>query len=81
MCENVTKTEFAKFTSDLINEIKGLGISVQTTKRLIKAREVREILNCSSSTLLNYRSTGILHPIKVGGTFYYDLQQIKNLLQ
>jgi len=79
--ENMTKNELTKFMTGLINEITELLLKSQPGKRFIKSREARELLNCSNSTLLNYRATGILHPNKIGGTFYYDLQEIKNLLQ
>lgn len=41
-------------------------------KEFLTAKEVKEILRCSDSTLSNYRNNNILSAKKVGGRFYYS---------
>ena len=82
MTENyVTEDELQQLKAELILEIKEHATPLQASKRFIKAKQAKEFLDCSSGTLFNYRTTGILNPKKVGGTFYYDSEEVKNLLQ
>lgn len=38
----------------------------------MKSAEVKQVLNCSDSTLKNYRDKNVVKWKKVGGTFYYS---------
>ena len=49
-------------------------------KEFLTAKEVKEILRCSDSTLSNYRNSNILSAKKVGGRFYYSQMDLNKLL-
>jgi len=47
---------------------------------VMKSSEVKKILKCSDSTIHNLRKQQILIANKIGGTYYYSSQQIKEML-
>ena len=80
--EVITRSDFQLLKDELIAELKALfSPSDQGQKAWLKSNEVRKLLSCSHGTLQNLRIKGILTPNKIGGVWYYQTEQISNLLQ
>ena len=79
----VTKEDLLEFKIDLLNEIKKILQSGETTysKKWLKSKEVIKLLNISSGTLQTLRINGTLTYTKIGGTFYYENTDIEKLLK
>jgi hypothetical protein len=76
----LTKEDLQQFKKELLSELfKSLAIT-QPQKKWLKSNEVKTILACSSGTLQNLRINGTLNPTKIGGTWYFDSEQVNNLL-
>ena len=76
----ITKEDLEKFKSDIIEEVKRLIQPSSETKQLLKSCDVRKILGCSPGTLQNLRITNQLPFSKIGGTIYYKLNDVNNLI-
>jgi hypothetical protein len=79
----ITTEDLLEFKIDLLDEIKKI-IQSQTstqTKKWLKSTEVRKLLNISPGTLQNLRINGTLSYTKIGGTIYYENQDIDKLLE
>jgi uncharacterized membrane-anchored protein YjiN (DUF445 family) len=79
----ITTEDLLEFKIDLLDEIKKI-IQSQTstqTKKWLKSTEVRKLLNISAGTLQNLRINGTLSYTKIGGTIYYENQDIDKLLE
>jgi hypothetical protein len=50
------------------------------SKKWLKSKEVRELLQISSGTLQNLRVRGVLEFTRIGGTLFYDAAVIGRLL-
>lgn len=80
--EVITKEDLQDFKKELLEDIKSLFHSKTSgQKQWLRSAEVRELLNISSGTLQNLRINGTLRYSKVGGTIYYDFQDIEKLMQ
>lgn len=80
--EVLTKEDLEDFKKELLEDIKSLFHSKSSgQKQWLRSSEVRELLNISSGTLQNLRINGTLRYSKVGGTIYYDFQDIAKLMQ
>jgi hypothetical protein len=80
--EIVTKEDLQLFRMQLLDDIKRMFSSkenVKEVKEWLKSSEVRKLLNASPGTLQNLRIGGQLHPIKIGGSWYYSLAEINSL--
>lgn len=79
----VTKEDLQEFKTDLLNDIKKLLHSGETTsnKKWLKSKEVIQLLKISPGTLQTLRSNGNLTYTKIGGTFYYENTDIDKLLK
>lgn len=78
----LTKADLDQFKQDVINEIKSLlQNSKQEKARWLKNAEVKQMLKMSHSTLQSLRANGTLTFTKVGGTIYYDAEEINKLLE
>ncbi|MDV7187632.1 helix-turn-helix domain-containing protein [Lutibacter sp. TH_r2] len=49
--------------------------------RLLDNADVKQLFKISDKTLTNWKNEGILNPSKIGGTIYYELDDIKNTVQ
>lgn len=79
--EVITKEDLQAFRNDLINDIETLfSKNIQQPTEWLKAAAVRKLLKISPGTLLTLRATGKLHYSKIGGTYYYRLQDIQRML-
>lgn len=79
----ITTEDLWEFKMELLDDIKKLlsNKSGQLTKKWIKSPEVRELLDISPGTLQTLRINGTLPYTKMGGTLYYDYQEIIQVLQ
>ncbi|HQQ95773.1 MAG TPA: helix-turn-helix domain-containing protein [Cyclobacteriaceae bacterium] len=71
------------FKDNLIQEIKNLLANATTApaKKWLKSSEVKKLLGISTGTLQNLRINGTLSYSKIGGTAYYDYDEIAKLLK
>jgi hypothetical protein len=76
-----TKQDLETMKAELIQEIKQMLDNQPKIKKWLKSNEVKEILNCSDSTLQNLRINGTLEYSRVGGTVYYPYDAILKLLE
>jgi predicted DNA-binding transcriptional regulator AlpA len=75
--ELVTITDLEIFKTQLIREIKSLfSKNGRPIKRWLKSNEVRDILGVSHGTLQTMRNSGEIPFTKMGGTLYYDQDEI-----
>ena len=66
----------------LISDLKeSIGSNTNEMTDWIRSAEVQDMLNCSSSTLQNFRAKNILPYTKLGGTLYYDRSEIERILK
>lgn len=78
----VTQEDLQEFRFLLLNDLKDiLQTKMQPTKKWLRSSEVRELLNISPGTLQNLRINRTLSFTKIGGTIYYDYQDIEKLLK
>src|SRR5687768_1493986 len=79
----LTIDDLADFKRQLIFEIKTLlkEQGGQPTKKWLKSKEVRKLLNISPGTLQNLRVKGTLPFTRVGGVIYHDSEDIQQMLQ
>lgn len=80
--ELVTKNDLQEFRLQLLNDLRKVlsGQPQATEKTWLKSSEVRKLLKISPNTLQTLRTTGKLHPNKVGGLLYYSQEEIYALL-
>lgn len=79
----MTVEDFKEFKIELLEQIKKIVESQNTAsiKKWLKSTEVRKLLNISPGTLQNLRINGTLAYTKIGGTIYYENQDINKLLE
>ena len=73
-----TKDDLKEVEKKIIEKINQLGSKEE--KRFLRSSEVLELLNISASSLQNLRVNGILPFTKLGGSIYYDRNQIYKIL-
>jgi hypothetical protein len=81
--EIVTKADLQELKVELLESIRTLLSTKETptARPWLKSAEVRTLLSCSPGTLQNLRITQALTPTKIGGTWYYESQQVYDLLK
>ena len=80
--ELITKEDLKTFKAELLTDIKQLLQPGQgQSKQWLKSHDVRKLLNISPGTLQNLRVNGTLRFTKVGGMFYYKLEDIQKVLE
>ena len=78
----ITSDDLREFKLELLDEIRVI-IKEQksnTSKQWLKSAEVRKLLNISPGTLQTLRINGTLPFTKIGGTNYYNVSDIDELL-
>jgi hypothetical protein len=79
----VTMEELQQFKTEFIREMRSLIIDnkpTQTTEWL-RSIEVRKMLNISPGTLQNLRVSGTVPFKKIGGSMYYNKQEIEKMMK
>ena len=80
--EVLTKEDLNQFKTELFAEISQLLVATpQNKQKWLKSKEVLELLTISPGTLQNLRINGTLTFTKIGGTIYYDQEDINKLLE
>jgi hypothetical protein len=81
--EIVTTDDLREFKNELLDEMKKIlhEHHGQPGKKWLKSYEVRELLGISQGTLQNLRSNGTLSYTKIGGVMFYDIENIKKMLE
>ncbi|NDV15777.1 helix-turn-helix domain-containing protein [Muricauda sp. TY007] len=79
----VTTEDLMEFKLELLDDIKQLlqNHNGHPLKKWLKSPEVMKLLGISSGTLQNLRINGTLPYTKVGGTLYYDYEDIAQLME
>jgi hypothetical protein len=79
----ITTEDLYEFKIELLQEIKKMFQSAESNnnKKWLKSKEVIKLLNISPGTLQNLRINGTLTYTKIGGTIYYENQDIDKLLE
>jgi len=82
--EIVTKEDLQHFRITLLNDLKEAIVQNIKSKTDIqegyKTKQVRRILGCSNGKLQSLRITGKLRAKKVGGTVYYNRDDVQKLI-
>lgn len=77
----ITKEDLHQFRIELLESIETLLREKKTEKKLwLRTSEVRKLLNISAGTLQTLRINGTLSYSKIGGTLFYNYNDIEKLL-
>jgi len=80
--EIVNTDDLREFKIELLNDIKELLVSSSTVnKKYLKGIELQKILNVSPTTLQTLRVNGILPYSKIGGTIFYDIDDVTKVMK
>jgi hypothetical protein len=78
----VTQADLTTFKISLLETIRQvLSENKRQTIKWLKSNQVKKLLGISTGTLQNLRNNGTLPYSKIGGTIYYDSDEINKLLQ
>jgi predicted DNA-binding transcriptional regulator AlpA len=77
--EVLSSEDLEKFRQLLLNDIKEL-IQIKQPKRWLKTNEVMELLGISEVTLQNLRNRKKIPFRKLGGTCYYNAEELDYFL-
>lgn len=81
--EIVTRRDLEAFGQKLIQDFAEMlkQKKVEPEKQYLRSREVRKMLGgISAGTLQSLRVKGVLKPVRIEGTFFYKVDEIKTLL-
>jgi len=70
-----------KFKSEILKEVKSLANKGSFEKKWMKSIEVRHLLGVSHGKLQTMRNSGIIKFAKIGGSIYYDRQDIIEMFE
>jgi hypothetical protein len=80
----ITLEDLKEFKIELLKEIKVLlnisDFDATTGKKWIKSPQVKEMLKISHGTLQQLRKNNTIPNKKIGGIIYYNVDEIKKLL-
>lgn len=80
--EIVTTKHLTDLKNDLLKKLNEIELNQKNgiKKRWLRTDEAAGYLNISKPTLLNYRVNNVIPSSKIGGSYYYDVEQIDKLL-
>jgi hypothetical protein len=65
----------------LVNRIgQMLSVKNETQRKYLKSKEVRNLLHISPGTLANMVKNHLLNPNKIGGIYFFDIEEINKVL-
>ncbi|MDX1283416.1 MAG: helix-turn-helix domain-containing protein [Draconibacterium sp.] len=78
----ITTDDLREFKMELLEEIKKLLVKQTSSKpkKYMKSAEVMELLQISPGTIQNLRINGTLPYTKIGGTIFYDSEEIQKVM-
>lgn len=83
--EFITRDDLEAFRQKLLNDIREIVrepvAPASLTPEGYKTTDVRKMLGCSFNKLVSLRVTRRLRTKKIGGTLYYNRDDIKKLLE
>jgi hypothetical protein len=83
--EIVTKEDLQAFRLQLLKDIQEMLRNIKASSENdpggYKTTHVRKILGCSVNKLVSLRTSGKIRVKKIGGTLYYNKEDIKRLLE
>ena len=79
--ELITKSELEKVKNEIIAAVSTQLATKSNGKRWLKSSDVMEMLGLSASGLQNLRVSNVLPYSKIGGTIYYDYNEIDKILE
>ena len=77
--EFITKQDLKELKSEIAQSIASIN-SDNKTKKWLRSKDVRKMLGISPGTLQNMRIHGHIPYSKLGGTLFYDNDEIKKIL-
>jgi len=80
--ELITREDLQQFKTELLTEFQTIISKTKTLpqSKWLKSAQVRELLKISPGTLLTLRVNGHLRYTKLGGSFYYQYEDIELML-
>lgn len=82
--EIVTKEDLQLFRIQLLDDLKrifAVSNKGQEPEEWLRSGEIRKVLKVSPATLQNLRVSGKLKPVKIGGTWYYNANELRQLFK
>lgn len=81
--ELATIQDLHEAKNEILDKLTELLEAKQATnkKEWLKTSEIKEQLGISNGTLQNMRISGLLHPKKILGSYYYSSKEIDKLFQ
>lgn len=77
----ITKQDLDELKTDILHAVAALANNQhQQQKKWVRSKEARTILSISASSLQTLRIRGQLRPNKVGGIYYYSIDELNALL-
>lgn len=79
----ITVGDLEDFKADLLLNIRNMlsEFKGQSVKKWLKTYEIKKLLGISAGTLQNLRDSGKIPFAKIGGTIYYDRDEIEKMLE
>ena len=82
--EILTTDDLREFKLEILSEIKKLfsdqSMQKPVERRFLRSTDLQELLDLSPASLQNLRNSRILPYTKIGGTFYYDWEDIVQIM-
>lgn len=79
----LTQSDLLEFKEDILQEFKRIikeCVSGQPGKKWLKSAEVKKLLGISHGFLQSLRDSGVLPFTKIGGSIYYDYEDISFMM-
>ena len=77
----ITKNDLLELKKEIISEVSNLLTGSHENKKWLKSADVRKMLSISPGTLQHLRVSRILPYNKIGGTVFYDYNEVIKVMQ
>ena len=76
----ITKEDLKTLKLEIIEEVKKVFVpQIRSNPEFLRSSQVKELLSCSDSKLETLRKNGTLSYTKIGGTIYYNNNDLSKL--